>query len=284
MGKKISLAVITVLIFLAGISIFNSCEEPVSEVGELVSVSGVVRDSATGFGVSGVLVSFGFSDAVSDAEGNYSTIVRLDDSMELSVLTLCDGYNQLSESFPADSASIEHDLILTSIASIYTTEVSGKIIAEGTGTPISGAYVFAGAQGTETAENGTYNVVVEHPGTFTFTVAALGYTHIMDQITTDLAIKDNPDIVMIPVLYTTNISGTVSDTLGNIVPGAWILIDKLYFADENGFYSASITHGGAFSILAWFPGYYLYEGAVLLPSNDPHIENLVLIPKTASAP
>lgn len=182
------------------------------------SVSGTVKDSATGTGVAGAIVSLGTGATskidTTDADGKYAL-----DSVAAGIYTIrvTKTYyvtKTITDTVPATAQTL--DIILTPA---ILGSVSGKVTDSAAGTPIAGAIVSMGtgvgiASSVDTTDaDGKYSFekITTRTTAYTITVSAAGHQAKSDTVFITDATAKTKDFALAATLYF-SISGIVTDS------------------------------------------------------------------------
>jgi hypothetical protein len=137
--------------------------------------------------------------------------------------------------------------------------ISGTVTDSGTGLPLSGATVTAGAYSTATLSNGTYSLTGMSPATYTVTFAMVGYT---TGTTNNVVVTGGSSTTVNKALVSNSgtLTGTVTDVLyGTKLSGVSVTINGVTgTTNASGVYTIPgvPTAGSPFTVTAKAVGYY----------------------------
>jgi hypothetical protein len=222
------------------------------------SVSGTVKDSATGNAIAGAIVSLGTGMAskrdTTDADGKYSL-----DSVATGVYTINISATYYVTRSIADTVPATAQTLDVLLKPAILGSVSGTVKDSATGSAIAGAIVSIGtgmgaASSIDTADaDGKYLLekITTRTTAYTLNVSAAGYASRSDTVTISDTTPKTREFLLVKIIYFP-ISGIVKDsTTGTPIAGAIVLLRTamrdtidLAVTDSTGKYTVDSAYTG----------------------------------------
>jgi large repetitive protein len=267
-----------------------------------LTISGVVKDSATGTPITTAMVSlrsWGSATAhvkiATDATGAYSLTWDTTGSIDLRARDTVGSYQTKDDTIAFSGTDAKtKDLLLVKV---MKTSVSGTIgDIESSGSPIANAIVTltpAAIGGVvfkdTTAADGKYKLdTVPATGKYTVSVTAPGYASGNDSVILNSTTAVVKDVQLKKIIYS-KLNGSIEDavTSGSAVPLAVIsmmqfsgmtYITRSDTADSLGKYEFDSVATGKYTITVSKTGYVTYTDSITFADASPMIKNMSLKP------
>ncbi len=253
------------------------------------AITGAVKDSQTGAGIGGAIVSYiagGITTSVLADPGGHYTLANVPPGT-YTVTATATGYGSQSQvATVTTNATTAQDFSLVP----QDGSITGRVTDATTSAPIPGAtlsLVVGGTPISATADaSGNYTLSNIRTGTYTVTASASSYGSQSRQVTVTPGGTAAQDFPLTPLPG--SISGRVTDAVtGAPTSGATVSyttggITTTATTDATGSYSLSSVPPGSYSVTAAATGYNSQSQTVLVSSNTAANQNFSLAPLPGS--
>ncbi len=254
------------------------------------SFSGTVTDSTTHEPVQSAYV-YGFDDdfreyrsSVTDEEGQY--YLEFNTGGHYSLYVDNEGYEQATANETVDintNTIIDFELV----PKVYDTRLFGIVSDDGTGEPLSDAFIrvweiityedgesYSFVQTITTGADGKYSFDL-YEGTFQLEVGKEGYDRYFSyyiSLESGEQLEYNVELVQ----WARGVFGTVHDEDGDPFPGVTVSLESdnrnsnefTTTTDENGEYEIRVPRGGDYTLKAFIDGYRPYNEDIEVPQDS----------------
>jgi len=243
------------------------------------SMTGTVRDAATGATIAGATVTDGTRSATSDANGGY-TIANVP-AGTCTVTATASGYNSALQSVQVTAGQ-------TSTANFALSPppppgaIAGTVRDAATGGTIAGAAVTDGTRSATSDANGGYSIANVSAGTYTVTATASGYNSASQSVQVTAGQTSTASFVLSPPPPPGAVAGTVRDAFtGATIAGATVKVGVASTTtDASGQYILSGLTEGSYTETVSASGYADVSQSVSVVTGQTTVVNVNLSPNT----
>jgi len=241
------------------------------------SMTGTVRDAATGATIAGATVTDGTRSATSDANGGY-TIANVP-AGTCTVTATAIGYNGASQSVQVTAGQISTANFALSPA---TGAIAGTVRDAATGAATAGAAVTDGTRSATSDANGGYTIANVPAGTYIVTATASGYNSASQSVQVTAGQTSTANLVLSAPPGPGAIAGMVRDAAtGAAIAGATVKVGVASTTtDASGKYILSGLTEGSYTETVSASGYADVSQSVSVVTGQTTVFDVNLPPNT----